>query len=205
MNLYSKLIFPRLMDITMSGESMSAHRRSLLADVSGDILEIGFGTGLNLPHYPDSVKHLTTVDINPGMSQIAAKRAAQSGRRITQHVLSGEQLPMPNQSFDCVVSTWTLCSIPDVEQAIREVHRVLKPQGKFFLIEHGLSDQPKVQTWQARINPMQKVFGDGCHLDRDMQQLVSQVFPAVELEQFPEPSLPQFIGYFYKGIATKAA
>ncbi|NJN48832.1 MAG: class I SAM-dependent methyltransferase [Alkalinema sp. RL_2_19] len=196
MNLYSQLLFPRLMDVAMSGAGIATHRRALLTDVSGDILEIGFGTGLNLAHYPENVKRLTTVDVNPGMRRIAQQRADRAGIAIDQQLLSGEQLPMPDNSFDCVVSSWTLCSIADVSQAIREVHRVLRPHGRFFLIEHGLSPDPQVQAWQHRINPIQKVLGDGCHLDRDIAQLVSQTFEHVQLETFAEPSLPKFIGYF---------
>ncbi len=203
MNLYSQLLFPRLMDIAMSGKSLAKHRQSLLANVSDNILEIGCGTGLNLAHYPSSVNQITTVDINPGMRKIAERRAMAAGIAIAHHTLSSEQLPMNDNTFDTVVSTWTLCSIPNVAQAIREIHRVLKPGGQFLLIEHGLSDVPPVQVWQRRLTPIQKVVGDGCHFDRDIRQLVSQSFPNISIESFSEPSLPKIAGYFYKGIATK--
>ncbi len=203
MNLYSRILFPRLMDRAMSGENLGQYRRSLLQNVHGDILEIGLGTGLNLAHYPDSVQRLTSVDVNPGMSALAAKRAQTAGIAIDSHTLSGEQLPMANAQFDSVVSTWTLCSIPDVARAIAEIHRVLKSGGQFFFIEHGLSNIPSVQTWQHRLTPIQRVIGDGCHLDRDIAQLVGQMFPQVELAQFAEPSLPAVGGYFYQGIATR--
>jgi ubiquinone/menaquinone biosynthesis C-methylase UbiE len=205
MNLYSRLLFPRLMDLAMSGANLAAHRRSLLRDVTGEILEIGFGTGLNLAHYPDSVKRITSVDVNPGMATIAQKRATQAGITIDPHTLSGEHLPMADATFDTVVSTWTLCSIPDVAQAIREAHRVLKPGGRFCFIEHGLSNDPAIQTWQHRLTPIQRVIGDGCHLDRDIAQLVGQSFAQVDLETFAEPSLPPVGGYFYKGFAIKGA
>jgi ubiquinone/menaquinone biosynthesis C-methylase UbiE len=203
MSLYSRMLFPRLMDLAMSGENLAQYRRSLLQNVTGEILEIGLGTGLNLAHYPDSVKRITSVDVNPGMSAIAQKRAQAAGITIAAHVLSGEQLPMPDATFDTVVSTWTLCSIPDVAQAIREAHRVLKPGGRFFFIEHGLSNDPAIQTWQHRLTPIQRIIGDGCHLDRDIAQLVRQSFAQVDLTAFAEPSLPQVGGYFYQGIATK--
>jgi ubiquinone/menaquinone biosynthesis C-methylase UbiE len=203
MNLYSRLLFPRLMDLAMSGESLAQHRRSLLADVSGEVLEIGFGTGLNLPHYPSQIRRITTVDVNPGMSTIAAKRTEKAGIEVIHHTLSGEQLPMADASFDSVVSTWTLCSIPDFEQAIREVYRVLKPGGRFFFIEHGLSHDPQVQVWQQRLNPLQNVVGDGCNLNRDMAAAIGQVFPKVDVQTFFEPNLPKVAGYFYKGVAVK--
>jgi ubiquinone/menaquinone biosynthesis C-methylase UbiE len=204
MNVYSRFLFPRLMDMGMSAPPLAAYRRSLLADVSGEVLEIGLGTGLNLAHYPQSVHHLTTVDVNPGMNAIATQRAAAAGITLDHHVLSGEALPMADGSFDSVVSTWTLCSIPQVAMAIGEIQRVLKPGGRFFFIEHGLSDDPQVQVWQRRLNPLQAIVGDGCQLDRDMAQLIREKFATVKLQAFPEPSLPKFIGYFYQGMATKA-
>jgi ubiquinone/menaquinone biosynthesis C-methylase UbiE len=203
MNIYSRIIFPRLMDASMSGENLSKHRRTLLAEVTGEILEIGVGTGLNFQHYPDTVRQLTTVDVNPGMGKLARDRATAANIQVIHHTLSGENLPMDDASFDTVVSTWTLCSIPNVAQAIREVHRVLRPGGKFFFVEHGLSNDPKVQTWQRRLNPIQNVLGDGCNVDRDMAQLIKQSFTEVNLTAFPEPSLPKFAGYFYKGMAVK--
>lgn len=202
-NPYSRWIFPRLMDAVMSTDNLAQHRRSLLAEVSGKVLEIGFGTGLNLPYYPNTIEQLTVVDPNPGMRSIVQPRLSAVTFPVESCVLSGEALPMPDNTFDCVVSTWTLCSIANVEQALREIHRVLKPGGRFFFIEHGLSDDPKVQTWQHRLTPIQRVIADGCHLDRDIRQLVEQVFPTVTLEAFAEPSLPEIGGYFYKGIATK--
>ena len=202
-NPYSRWIFPRLMDAVMSADNLAQHRRSLLAGVSGKVLEIGFGTGLNLPYYPNTIEQLTVVDPNPGMRSIAQPRLNSVAFPVEFCVLSGEALPMPDNSFDCVVSTWTLCSIPKVEQALQEVHRVLKPGGRFFFVEHGLSDDPKVQPWQHRLTPIQRVIADGCHLDRNIRQLVEQVFPSVTLETFAEPSLPAIGGYFYKGMATK--
>jgi ubiquinone/menaquinone biosynthesis C-methylase UbiE len=205
MNLYSRYLFPRLMDLSMSGETLAAYRRSLLANTYGNVLEIGFGTGLNLPFYPGAVTKLTTIDTNPGARAIAAKRIQKTPHsfEIESQTLSGESLPMADRTFDCVVSTWTLCSIADVRQALREIHRVLKFGGQFFFVEHGLSDDRKVQVWQNRLNPIQRIVGDGCNINRDMRQLVEQQFSQVEIEAFPEPSLPAIMGYFYKGSAMK--
>ncbi len=110
---------------------------------------------------------------------------------------------MANHSFDSVVSTWTLCSIAKVEQALQEIYRVLKPGGKFFFIEHGLSNKPTVQVWQNRLTPLQKMIADGCHLNRHIQALVENQFDHVTLEQFNLDHLPELIGYTYKGIAVK--
>lgn len=202
-NPYSQWLFPRLIDVAMSGDPFPQYRRELLADVSGDVLEIGFGTGLNLPHYPKSVRAITTVDVNPGMSAIAQRRIQASNITVHQHVLNGESLPMADDSFDSVVSTWTLCSIANVDQALREMGRVLKPSGTFFFIEHGLSSDPAIQTWQHRFTPIQKIIADGCHLDRDIQQLVERHFEKVTVTQFWAKDLPKIAGYFYKGAAGK--
>lgn len=204
MGLYSRLIFPRLLEMSMSSELMTSYRQQLLRGVSGDVLEIGFGTGLNLPHYPAGVKSLTTVEPNGGMGAIAQKRITASPIPVTTTQLSGEDLPMPDASFDNVVCTWTLCSIPNPKQALQEAYRVLKPGGKFFFIEHGLSDEPNIQTWQNRITPIQKVIADGCHLNRKMDELVRAVFDEVKAEEFYAPDLPKVMGYFYQGIAVKS-
>ena len=205
MGIYSRLIFPRLLELSMSSESMTAYRQALLSEVSGDVLEIGFGTGLNLPHYPETVTSLTTVDPNEGMSAIAQKRIDASPIPVKTKQLSGENLPMPDASFDNVVCTWTLCSIPNVERALREAYRILKPGGKFYFIEHGLSNEPGIQTWQNRITPVQKIVADGCHLNRKMSELVNNVFDNVAVEEFYAPDLPKVMGYFYRGVAAKSS
>jgi ubiquinone/menaquinone biosynthesis C-methylase UbiE len=180
------------------------HRRGLLAGAYGDVLEIGFGTGLNLPYYPKGVHKLTAVDPNPGMHRLARKRIKQTGIEVDQQVLGGERLPFEDGRFDCVVSTFTLCSIEDVAQALREVYRVLKSGGKFLFLEHGLSPEPGVQKWQRRLNWLQVRLANGCHLDRDMKALVAaQPFALVEVEEFYLERTPRTHGYLYRGIATK--
>ena len=203
MNIYSQFLLPRLIDWAMAGDEFSQCRRETLAEVSGEILEIGFGTGLNLPHYPESVKHLTAIDANPGMSAIAQKRLANSKITVDYQVLNGEHLPMSENTFDSVVSTWTLCSIQQVDQALQEIRRVLKPNGRFFFIEHGLSPEPNIQVWQHRLTPIQKVIADGCHLDRDIASLVKRYFHVERLREFQIPTLPAIGGYHYQGIAVK--
>ena len=203
MGLYSNLVIPYCIDIAMSDETLQQYRQQLLEDVSGEILEIGFGTGLNLPHYPDSVKKITTIDPNPGMKKRARSRIAASNIDVDYRVLNGESLPMADASFDSVVCTWTLCSIPQADAAIAEVYRLLKPGGKFFFIEHGMSKDSTVQTWQNRLTPIQKIIADGCHLNRNIKNIVEQKFSNVTIEQFYAPQLPKIIGYMYRGIAVK--
>ena len=205
MGLYSRVIFPRLLDWSLSVPNLAKYRQELLADVTGEVLEIGFGTGLNLAYYPYSIHKITTVDVNPGMNALANKRISDSGIIVEQLLLSSENLPMADNTFDSVVSTWTLCSIANVQQALQEVYRVLKPGGRFFFVEHGLSDKPTVQVWQHRLTPIQKVVADGCHLNRDIQKLIEQHFDHVELKQFTPENFSDLIAHLYLGCAMKKA
>ncbi|MFE4106767.1 class I SAM-dependent methyltransferase [Almyronema epifaneia] len=203
MGFYSRVIFPRLLDWSMSGEAFAMHRQALLKEVTGNVLEIGFGTGLNLAYYPDAVQQLTIVDPNPGVNAIAQKRIQASSKQVQSYRVSGESLPMADETFDSVVSTWTLCSIPQVDQALAEVARVLKPGGRFFFVEHGLSPEGGVQAWQNRLTPVQKVIADGCHLNRPIQALVEQHLKILKLDTFYEPGFPKVASYFYQGVAEK--
>lgn len=206
MNLYRRIIFPRLLDLALSGEGMERYRRQLLAHVQGSVLEIGFGTGLNLSCYPEHIRKITGVDPNPGMGSLARRRIASSPIAVDWQVADAQKLPFPSQSFDSVVSTWTLCSIPNVAKALREIRRVLRAGGKLFFLEHGLSEDPQVQRWQNRLNPLQKVIADGCNLNRDMARLIREAgFRFEQLERFYMPDQPRFIGYTYQGIALPAA
>ncbi len=204
MGFFAQVIVPRLCDFFLNKPLLTRLRRELLAAAQGDVLEIGFGTGLNLPYYPGGVHKLTAVDPNPGMHRLAQKRIKQRGIKVDQQVLSGERLPFEDNRFDCAVSTFTLCSIGDVAQALREVYRVLKSGGKFLFLEHGLSPEPGVQKWQRRLNWLQVRLANGCHLDRNMKALVAaQPFASVEVEEFYLERMPRTHGYLYRGSALK--
>jgi len=204
MGFYSRRILPYLLDLVMSDANFAQYRQELLADVEGEVLEIGFGTGLNLAYYPERIHKIVTVDANPGMLALAQKRIQASPVTVEQRLLSGENLTMPDNSFDSVVSTWTLCSIANVAQALKEIYRVLKPGGRFFFVEHGLSNEPKVQVWQNRLTPLQKIIADGCHLNRNIRQIVEDQFDTVTLKEFYADETPKFLGYLYKGVANKS-
>ncbi len=188
----------------MANPAMARYREQVLKDVKGNVLEIGFGTGLNLAYYPATVEKLTTIDVNPGMTSLAQRRIAMSDLNVNSQTLDGEHLPLDDNAFDSVVSTWTLCSIIHVEQALCEIYRVLKPGGVFYFIEHGLSDDPSVQVWQNRLNPIQKVIADGCNLNRNIQALVEQQFQEVTLERFDIEKFPKIGAHTYRGMAIKA-
>lgn len=204
MGFYSNVIFPRLLDWAMSREVLAKHRHAFLSDAEGEVLEIGFGTGANLPYYPSHVHHLTTVDPNPGMDVLARKRIKASSIEVEPRLLQAEALPMPDNTFDTVVSTLTMCSIPDIGRALKELYRVLKPGGRLLFLEHGLSPDLKVQVWQHRFTPVSKFIGDGCHLNRDIEQLVQgHSFTIRKLTRFYLEDTPKIAGYMYFGIATK--
>ncbi len=203
MGFYNERILPYLLDISMADTVLGHYRRATLADVSGEVLEIGFGTGLNLSYYPERVRRLVTVDPSPGVHRLAQKRIDASPITVEHCMISGEALPMADGTFDSVVSTFTLCTIPQIEKALAEIYRVLKPGGRFFFVEHGLSDDPAVQTWQNRLTPLQKRIAGGCHVNRNMGELIGRQFDQVELTAAYAEKVPKFAGYFYQGTATK--
>jgi ubiquinone/menaquinone biosynthesis C-methylase UbiE len=204
MGFYAQVVVPLLCDFGLDRPFVARYRRELLAHASGNILEIGFGTGLNLPNYPSHVRRVTTVDPNVGMYRRARRRIKQAGIEVDRRLLGGERLPFEDGTFDCVVSTFTLCSIEEVAQALREVYRVLKAGGLFLHLEHGLSPEPRVHKWQRRLNGLQMRLAGGCHLDRDMRALVSaQPFASVQLDEFYIEKIPKTHGYMYRGVATK--
>jgi ubiquinone/menaquinone biosynthesis C-methylase UbiE len=191
------------MDWAMDRESLNRIRREILSAASGEVLEIGFGTGVNLSYYPSEVRKITTVDPNPGMTARAQKRIDASSMSVDTRTLTAEVLPMPDNSFDTVVSTMTLCSIPDVVRAVGEVYRVLKPGGRLLFFEHGLSPDPKIQVWQNRFTPISKTLGAGCHLNRNMQTVVETQPFDLEMKNFYLEDAPKIAGYMYQGSARK--
>jgi ubiquinone/menaquinone biosynthesis C-methylase UbiE len=177
MGIYSRHVFPRLCDWAMRSPPISRLRRELLSEVDGEILEIGFGTGLNLEHYPEHVRHLTAIDPAVGMTRMARRRMERSEINVKLQAQSAEELRFEDGCFDSVVSTWTLCSIRDGTKAIAEISRVLKPGGRFLFLEHGLSDEAGIQRWQSRLTPLQKRLAEGCRLDLDIEALVRSGWP----------------------------
>lgn len=202
MRLYSNVIFPRLMDLSMAGTDLAPYRQAVLSQVQGTTLEIGFGTGLNLPHYPPDVAAIMALDPNPGMRALAQRRIEANSIEVNWIASSAETIPLPDSSVDSIVSTWTLCSIPEIDRALQEIQRVLKPTGRFHFVEHGLSSDRGIQTWQRWLNPVQRVMGDGCQLIREFPSLIeSNGMQLEQIETTYADSLPKVLGYFYQGIA----
>ena len=181
-------------------------RRDTLSGVWGDILEIGFGTGMNLAYYPAHVRKITAIDVSTSLHGKAKKRMKSSALVVNYGVHSAESLPFPDGSFDTVVSTFTLCSIGNVHQALSEIVRVLRPDGRLFFAEHGLSPDPLVQKWQHRLNPVHKMLSCGCNLNRDIGGLVvAHDLTMVTLNRFYLEGVPRIFGYMYQGSARKNA
>jgi ubiquinone/menaquinone biosynthesis C-methylase UbiE len=188
----------------MGHTSYKPHRKHVLSQASGNILEIGFGTGQNLGFYPSHVRKISTVDINPGMSKLAMQRASQHNIQVIPHVLKKDRLPFENNSFDTVVSTWTLCSVGHIDPALKEVFRVLKPGGKFLFLEHGLSSDMSVQLFQHFLTPVWFILAGGCHLNRNMYKLLQDSDLMVsDIQRFYIRNIPKFGGYMYQGVAVK--
>lgn len=204
MGLYSKHIYPHIIEYILSNPSVTRYRKEALAHVKGDILEIGFGTGLSLPCYPAFVKEITAIDTNEGMNVIASKRASQLGIKVNIKTLNAEVLSFDNNSFDSIVSTFTFCSIGNTDAALKEFCRVLKPDGRLVFLEHGLSTDPKVINWQNRLNPVYLLTSDGCNLNRDIKNIIERnKFKITQLEQFYCEHMLKIMGYYFKGVAVK--
>lgn len=204
MSIYSRVIFPCFYDRIMDKPLWAKYRQEQLAAVEGEILEIGVGTGLNLPHYPPHIRRIVTVDPNPGMNKRLQRRIDQTGMEVDKRVISSEELPFDEGTFDCVVSTITLCSIPDATRAMSELYRVLRPGGRILFLEHGISPDVQVAKWQRRLDWIQKRFADGCTLRLDLRKLFStQSFGTLDVDNFYMEETPKTHGYMYRGVATK--
>ena len=172
MGFYAERIFPKVMNLTMNTKQTRRIRSEVCAPLAGDVVEVGFGSGLNLPHLPEAVVRLRAVDPMQRGRVIAAKRIAASAVPVDFVGLDGQQLSLKDHSVDAVLATWTLCSIPDAAAAVREVRRVLKPGGKFHFVDHGRAPDEKVRKWQNRLNGLQNRMACGCNLNRDIPALI---------------------------------
>lgn len=204
MGWYGEHIFPHLMEWVMGGEEFQKQRSLVLARVNGTVLEIGFGTGLNLPHYPAALSSLHAIDPAHMLPRKIAERSAAIPFPLQIQRTSSETLPYNARAFNFVVSTWTLCTIPDPVKALLEVYRVLKPDGVFLFLEHGRSEDAKVAAWQDRFNPVQNIIGCGCNLNRKIDQIIAQAgLMIMTLDRFQMQSVPRLGGEMYRGAATR--
>jgi len=205
MGVYAKYVLPRLIDLAMRNADTSQLRATSIPQAHGEVLEVGIGSGLNLPFYTAAVSHIFGLDPSIELQQMARKRATTVPGKITFVSQSAEQpIPLVNASIDTVVSTWTLCSIPNVSAALQEMKRVLKATGRFIFIEHGCSADPGVALWQNRLTPSWRHITGGCHLNRKIDDLIRGAgFQIMEIKTFYLPG-PRPMTYTYQGIASLA-
>jgi ubiquinone/menaquinone biosynthesis C-methylase UbiE len=205
MNFYSKVIIPYFYDFSMDSGQINQGRKSILSRIKEEkVLEIGFGTAINLKFYPENVKHIIAIDANEGMLKQAKKKIDESKIKVEMIHQSSESLPFDDNSFDAVVSTYTLCSIKNVDVALKEIYRVLKPNGRYYFLEHGLADKPFTQKLQHLLNPIQNIWADGCNLNRDMKKLIeASGLKIIELKNYYMKRDPKIVGFMYEGIAIK--
>lgn len=204
MNWYDQHVLPWLIDTACGLPMVQDKRRQLVPQASGRVLEIGMGSGRNLPFYERSrLTQLVGVDPALQMHRLARRRSARAGIEVELVGLSAERLPLPDDSFDTVVCTYTLCSIPDPAAALHEVRRVLKPGGRFLFCEHGRSSEPGIARWQSRLQPVWQSLAGGCHLDRDVPALLREAGLKAQVEQ-GYLSGPRVLAYHYWGQAEKS-
>ncbi|HKJ23573.1 MAG TPA: class I SAM-dependent methyltransferase [Myxococcota bacterium] len=186
---------------------MDELRPEVLAPARGEVLELGFGTGLNLAHYPKAVTSLVGVDPlrSEGFAPVA-ERVARAAFPVDRQAPSEDgTLPFDAGRFDTVVTTWTVCSIPDAALALAEMRRVLRPGGRYLFVEHGLASEPRVARWQERLDPYWSRFADGCHMNRPVDRLVEQAgFGLASLERFRHKG-PGVLAHMFRGVATREA
>jgi ubiquinone/menaquinone biosynthesis C-methylase UbiE len=200
---YDRHVLPYVIDFACGIKPVRRQRDKVVPLAQGRVLEVGIGTGLNLAHYDKArIEKLVGVDPAQQMHRLARKRMARAGLEVDIVGLSAEKLPLPDASFDTVVMTYTLCSIPDPVPAVREMRRVLKPGGKLLFCEHGVAPDAGVRRWQHRLNPIWGRIGGGCHLDRDIPALLREGgFALPDLQTMYLPG-PRFATFNYWGHAV---
>jgi len=204
MGLYGDQILPRVLNLSCGTATVAPLRRRVCAGLAGDVIEVGFGSGHNVPFYPPAVSRVTAVEPSNLAWNLASDRVSASLVQIERSGLDGQALPYADRSFDTALSTLTLCTIPEADIALRELRRVLKPGGALHFLEHGRAPDASVRRWQHRLDPVeQRLFG-GCHFTRPIVDLVTAAGYAVtEVDIFYQPGLPKFAGAFSLGIARR--
>jgi ubiquinone/menaquinone biosynthesis C-methylase UbiE len=203
MGLYEQWVLPRLLELAMRNNRLASYRERTLRTARGRALEIGVGSGLNLPLYGPAVDWVCAIDPSPELLDRAHKRADHAHVLVSLVRASAEQLPFADAAFDTLVMTWTLCSIANPSAALAEMRRVLRPSGRFLFVEHGLSPEPRIRRWQGRLTPCWKRIGGGCHLDRKMDDLIRADGFRVDALATGYMKGPKPWTFMYQGSATQ--
>jgi len=205
MSLYERFVVPKLIDLAMRQRPILKYRREVVPAARGRVLEVGVGSGRNLPLYRDGVDEVVGIDPSERLLEMARQRAAEAAVPVHLRRGSATAMEVDDASVDTVVMTWTLCSIPDPMAALKEMRRVLKPGGRLLFVEHGLSGDPGVARWQHRLTPVWRRLAGGCHLDRKIDDLVREAgFELPELRNEYVPG-PRPMTYMYEGRAIRPA
>jgi ubiquinone/menaquinone biosynthesis C-methylase UbiE len=205
MGFYGERVLPRILDVTCGTKAVEPLRRRVCDGLAGDVIEIGFGSGLNVPFYPAAVTGVAAVEPSELSWKLATRRLRATAVPVQRSGLDGQALPFADDSYDAALSTWTLCTIPDVAAALAEVRRVLKPGGTLHFLEHGLAPDEPVRRWQRRLDPLQQRIAGGCHVTRPIADLLTAAgFTIEELDVFYEKGAPKFLGADSLGIAVSA-
>ena len=199
---YEQHVLPRFVDLTLGSRGIAELRHRVASGLEGDVVEIGFGSGRNVPHYPPAVKRVRAVDPSIVGRKLAAKRLAASPVPVEFVGLDGERLPIDDGAADHVLSTFTLCTIPGVDRALAEIRRVLRPGGSLHFLEHGRAPEPRITRWQDRLTPLQRKVAGGCHLNRSIDSLLEDAgLEVTRLETYYLKG-PKPYGYMFEGTAT---
>lgn len=203
MGIYHDHVLPRIIDVACGMRTADPLRKRACAGLQGEVVEIGFGSGLNVPFYPPAVKRVRAVEPADVGWRLADRRVGASQIPVERSGLDGQVLPFDDDTFDSALSTWTLCTIPDPHAALRELRRVLRPGGTFHFVEHGLAPDDGVRRWQHRLEPVQKRLAGGCHLTRRPRQLIEEAgFTFSEIDEFYEEGAPKVLGADSLGVAV---
>jgi SAM-dependent methyltransferase len=202
MGLYSERVLPRILNASCSSKRLDPLRRRVCAGLAGEVIEIGFGSGLNTPFYPAGIARVAAVEPSDVSWKLAGERLRATHTPILRSGLDGQSLPFADDSHDAALSTWTLCTIPDVAAALGELRRVLKPGGTLHFLEHGLAPDERVRRWQRRLDPLQTRIAGGCHLTRPVVELLMTAgFTIRELDVFYEEDTAKVAGADCLGMA----
>jgi ubiquinone/menaquinone biosynthesis C-methylase UbiE len=203
MGWYDEKVLPRFINVSLGSKRFIPMRQRVASGLFGDVVEVGFGSGLNVPYYPASVRSVKAIEPSALGKRLATERVAASHASIEFVGLDGARLPLEDESADHVLTTWTLCTIPDVESALQEMKRVLRPAGTVHFLEHGRSPDQKVARAQDRWTPLNRRLGGGCHLNRPILDLLRA--SGLEVTKIENYSIkgPKVVGYMYEGSAAK--
>ena len=203
MSFYEKYILPRFLNCACASEPITYQRKKIVPLAEGKVLEVGIGSGLNLPFYDKAkIKEVWGIDPSKELTFMAEKVALKEDIKVNIISSSAEEIPLPNEYFDSILITYTMCTIPDVLKANKEIKRVLKKEGKLIFCEHGISPDEKIQKWQNRINPLWGKIAGGCNINRGIPKLIRDSgFDIIEMEEMYLPKTPKIAGYNYWGYA----